>query len=49
MFRNDYDGEDSMICCRLWKGNKKTGLVLDSARYKGSLAKVFVRYVAQIF
>lgn len=48
MFRNDYDGEDSMICCRLWKGNKKTGLVLDSARYKGSLVTVFQNTLAFI-
>lgn len=41
MFSDDYDGDDSMICCRLWKGKDKTGTVLDSGRYKGSLAKVF--------
>ena len=41
MFGDSYDGEDSLICCRLWKGKDKTGMVLDSGRYKGSLAKVF--------
>ena len=41
MFGDNYDGDDSMICCRLWKGKDKTGTVLDSGRYKGSLAKVF--------
>ena len=41
MFSDDYDGDDSLICCRLWKGKDKTGIVLDSGRYKGSLAKVF--------
>ena len=41
MFGDGYDGEDSLICCRLWKGKDKTGTVLDSGRYKGSLAKVF--------
>ena len=41
MFRDGYDGDDSLICCRLWKGTDKTGTVLDSARYKGSLAVVF--------
>ena len=41
MFGDSYDGDDSMICCRLWKGKDKTGTVLDSGRYKGSLAKVF--------
>ncbi|MEE3452888.1 ATP-binding protein [Dialister sp.] len=41
MFKDDYQGEDSLISCRLWKGKNKTGIVLDSGRYKGSLAKVF--------
>ena len=41
MFSDSYDGEDSLICCRLWKDKKKTGTVLDSNRFKGSLAKVF--------
>lgn len=38
MFRDGYDAEDTMICCRLWKGISKTATVLDSARYKGSIA-----------
>lgn len=42
MFCDDYDRDDTMICCRLWKGKNKTGVVLDSSRFKGSLAKVFV-------
>lgn len=41
MFRDSYDGEDSLICCRLWRNKKKTGTVLDSDRFKGSLAEVF--------
>ena len=41
MFSDEYDADDSLICCRLWKGKDKTSTVLDSARYKGSLAKVF--------
>lgn len=41
MFGDDYTGDDSLICCRLWRGKDKTGTVLDSGRYKGSLAKVF--------
>ena len=40
MFADSYSGDDSLICCRLWKGLDKTGTVLDSARLKGSLAKV---------
>ena len=41
MFEDGYEGEDSLICCRLWRGKKKTGTVLDSDRFKGSLANVF--------
>lgn len=41
MFKDDYEGDDSLICCRLWRGKKKTGTVLDSDRFKGSLASVF--------
>lgn len=41
MFEDSYDGDDSLICCRLWKGKQKTGTVLDHNRFKGSLAKVF--------
>ena len=39
MFRDDYAGDESLICCRLWRGNDKTGTVLDSERIKGNLAK----------
>lgn len=42
MFSDFYDGDDTLICCRLWKGKNKTGVVLDSSRLKGSLAKVFM-------
>lgn len=41
MFSDGYDKDDTMICCRLWKGKNKTGIVLDSSRLRGSLAKVF--------
>lgn len=41
MFKDGYDGDDSLISCRLWQGKKKTGSVLDSDRFKGSLAIVF--------
>ena len=41
MFSDEYNGDDSLICCRLWRGNQKTGTVLDDGRFKGSLAKVF--------
>ena len=39
MFRDNYAGDESLICCRLWRGNDKTGTVLDSERIKGNLAK----------
>ena len=41
MFRDGYEGDDSLICCRLWRGKKKIGTVLDSDRFKGSLVSVF--------
>lgn len=41
MFSDAYEREDTLICCRLWRAEKKTGIVLDSGRFKGSLAKVF--------
>lgn len=46
MFRDGYDRDDTLICCRLWKGMDKTGFVLDSQRYKGSLASVFQNALA---
>lgn len=41
MFKNDYNGDDTLLCCRLWKGKDKTGEVIDSERLKGSLVSVF--------
>ena len=41
MFSDDYDGDDTLICCRLWDGTRKIGSVLDQNRMKGSLAKTF--------
>lgn len=41
MFKDDYNEDDSLACCRLWKGNNKTGTVLDSEKFKGSLPVVF--------
>lgn len=41
MFKDDYKDDDTLICCRLWKGNNKTGTVLDSEKFKGSLSVVF--------
>ena len=41
MFSDNYNNDDTLICCRLWKGKDKTGTLLDSNRLKGSLAKVF--------
>ena len=39
MFKDDYTGDDSLICCRLWNGKSKTGTVLDTERIKGPLSK----------
>lgn len=39
MFKDDYNGDETLICCRLWKGKTKTGVVLDRDKFKGSLAK----------
>lgn len=41
MFADEYEGEDTLICCRLWNDKQKSGTVLDQGRYKGSLARVF--------
>lgn len=41
MFKDDYDQDDTLICCRLWKGKSKAGAVLDSERCRGSLSTVF--------
>ncbi|MBO4319521.1 MAG: putative DNA binding domain-containing protein [Treponema sp.] len=48
MFKDDYNEDDSLICCRLWKGNNKTGIVLDSEKFKGSLSTVFRRALSFI-
>ena len=39
MFKDDYSGDDSLICCRLWRGKDKSGTVLDSEKIKGPLSK----------
>ncbi|HOT71029.1 MAG TPA: ATP-binding protein, partial [Clostridia bacterium] len=41
MFRDGYDGDDTLICCRLWRGKTKVGEVLDNGRFKGPLPDVF--------
>ncbi len=48
MFENDYDGDDSLVCCRLWQGKNKLGTVLDKGRYKGPLSEVFYKTMAFI-
>ena len=48
MFSDNYDGADSLICCRLWKGKKKTGKTIESKRFQGSLARVFTEVLAFI-
>ena len=46
MFRDGYNQDDTLICCRLWKGKDKTGIVLDGDRFKGSLAAVLQNALA---
>ena len=41
MFSDEYERDDTLVCCRLWEGKKKAGTVLDNGRFKGSLVKVF--------
>ncbi|MBR2751824.1 MAG: putative DNA binding domain-containing protein [Clostridiales bacterium] len=41
MFKDNYEGDDTLICCRLWKGDKKIGDALDSDRFKGPISTVF--------
>lgn len=41
MFADSYDRDDTMICCRLWKGKNKTGVVLDNTRLKSAIPTVF--------
>ena len=41
MFSDEYERDDTLVCCRLWTGKQKTGAVLDHDRFKGSLAKAF--------
>ena len=41
MFADDYKGDGTLICCRLWTGKDKLGSTLDKARFKGPIPKVF--------
>ena len=48
MFKDGYNGDETLLCCRLWSGRNKTGAVLDTYRVKGPLGTVFrdaVRFV----
>ncbi len=45
MFKDDYNRDDTLICCRLWRGNAKAGDVLDSGRFKGALPGVFKKTI----
>ena len=40
MFSDTYKNDDTLICCRLWKGKNKIGDVIDSSRLRGSIAKM---------
>lgn len=48
MFSDTYNNDDTLICCRLWKGSNKAGVVLDSSRFKGSLSHVFTEALSFI-
>ncbi len=48
MFEDNYEGDDSLICCRLWQGKNKLGTVLDKDRFKGPLSEVFYNAMAFI-
>ena len=41
MFMDEYHCNDTLICCRLWKGKTKTSNLLDSGRFGGTLPDVF--------
>lgn len=41
MFKDNYNEDVSLICCRLWRGSSKTSEVLDNEKIKGSLVKGF--------
>ncbi|MCF0237398.1 MAG: putative DNA binding domain-containing protein [Sphaerochaetaceae bacterium] len=40
MFKDDYEGDETLICCRLWKGKDKSEIVLDSSKYKGPISLI---------
>lgn len=41
MFSDDYNGDESRIHCRLWKGKDKAGFVCDSKKIKGPIGECF--------
>ncbi len=45
MFKDGYDGGDTAIHCRLWKGNDKSGYVLDRKFFRLSISENFLSAV----
>ena len=41
MFMDGYDGDETLICCRLLDGDDKLGSVIDRDSFRGPLSKVF--------
>lgn len=41
MFKDDFNDDMSLICCRLWSGNEKSSNVIDSIKLKGPLCESF--------
>lgn len=42
MFKDDYEGEDTAIHCRLWKGIDKSGYTIDRKFFRASLSENFL-------
>ena len=41
MFKDDYDDDLSLVSCRLWSKNDKSGDVIDGAKFKGPIGECF--------
>lgn len=46
MFKDDYDEDLSLVSCRLWSGDDKSGNVIDSAKFKGPMGECFKNALA---
>lgn len=48
MFKDDYNDDLSLVCCRLWSGLDKTENVIDSFKIKGPLGECFQKSLSFI-